>query len=44
MQDIDKRSMIWRMFISSTLEASVFIGQNYSDNLHSIENTRENLT
>ena len=27
MQDIDKRSMIWRMFMSSTLEASVFIGE-----------------
>ena len=25
MQDIDKRSLIWRMFMSSTLEASVFI-------------------
>ena len=32
------------MFMSSTVEASVFMGENYSDNLHSIENTRENLT
>ena len=39
MQDIDKRSMIWGMFMSSTLEASVFMGKNYSDNLHSIKNT-----
>ena len=30
--------------MSSTLEASVFMGKNYSDNLHSIKNTRENLT
>ena len=44
MQDIDKRSMIWGMFMSSTLEASVFMGNNYSDNLHSIKNTGENLT
>ena len=44
MQDIDKRSMIWRMFMSSTLEASVFMGKNYSDNLHSIKNTGEDLT
>ena len=36
MQDNDKRSMIWRMFMSSTVEASVFMGKNYSDNLHSI--------
>ena len=44
MQDIDKRSMIWRMFMSSTLEASVFMRKNYSDNLHSIKNTEENHT
>ena len=42
MQDIDKRSMIWGMFMSSTLEASVFMGKNYSDNLQSIKNTVEN--
>ena len=44
MQDIDKRSMIWRMFTSSTLEASVFMGKNYSENLHSIKNTGNDLT
>ena len=43
-QDIDKRSLIWRMFMSSTLEASVFMGKNYSENLHSIKNTGNNLT
>ena len=32
MQDSDKRSMIWEMLMSSTLEASVFMGKNYSDN------------
>ena len=41
MQDIDKRSLIWGMFMSSTLEASVFMGKNYSDNLHSIKNTED---
>ena len=30
--------------MSSTLEASVFMGKNYSDNLHSIKNTGQNLT
>ena len=30
--------------MSSTLEASVFMGKNYSDNLHSIRNTGEDLT
>ena len=36
-QDIDKRSVIRGMFMSSTLEASVFMGKNYSDNLHSVK-------
>ena len=44
MQDIDKRSMIWSMFMSSTVEASVFMGKNYSDNLHSVKNIGEDLT
>ena len=44
MQNIDKRSMIGRMFVSSALEASVFIGKNYSENLLSIKNTGNNLT
>ena len=44
MQDIDKRSIIWGMFMSSTLEASVFMGKNYSENLHSIKNTGKDLT
>ena len=44
MQDIDKRSVIWEMFMSSTLEASVCMGKNYSDNLHSIKNTGKIFT
>ena len=32
------------MFMSSTVEASVSMGKKYSDNLHSIKNTGENLT
>ena len=43
MQDIDKRSLNWGMFMSSTLEASVFMGKDYSENLHSIKNTGNNL-
>ena len=42
-KDSDKHSVIWRMFMSSTLQASAFLGKNYSDNLHSIKNT-EDLT
>ena len=37
MQDLDKRSIICGMCMSSTLEASVFMGKNYSENLHSIK-------
>ena len=43
-QDSNKHSVIWRMFMSSTLEASVFMGKNYLENLHSIKNTRKDLT
>ena len=32
------------MFMSLTMEASVFMGNNYADNLPSIKNIRENLT
>ena len=39
MQDIDKRSLIWGMFMSSTLEASLFMGKNYLENFHSFKNT-----
>ena len=44
MQYIDKRSMIWETFMSSTVEAPVFMGKNHSSNLHSIKNTDKNLT
>ena len=30
--------------MSSTVEASVFLGKNYLDNFHSIKNTVENFT
>ena len=42
-KDCDKHSVIWGMYMSSTLQASVFMEKNYSDNLHSIKNT-EDLT
>ena len=42
-KDSDKHSVLWGMFVSSTLQASVFMVKNYSDNLHSTKNT-EDLT
>ena len=41
MQDIDKHSLIWGWFMSSTLEASVFMGKSYSEISHSIKKYRE---
>ena len=43
-QDSNKHSLKWGMFMSSTLEASVFMWKNYIENLHSIKNTGNNLT
>ena len=43
-QDSNEHSLTWGMFMSSTLEASVFMGKNYSENLHSIKNPGKNLT
>ena len=43
-QDSNKHSSIWRMFMSSSLQASVFMGQNYLEILHSIKNTGKDLT
>ena len=33
--------MIWGMFMSSTLESSVFMGKNYLSNCQSIANTTD---
>ena len=43
-QDSNKHSLIWWMFMSSTLQTSVFMVKNNSDNLHSIRDTGNNLT
>ena len=40
---ISTNGMIWWLFMSSTSEASVFMGKNFSDNLHSTKNTGEDL-
>ena len=40
-KDGDKHSVIWGMFMSCTLQASVFMEKNYSDNWHSIKNTED---
>ena len=40
-KDSEKHTVIWRMFMSSTLRASVFMEKDYSDNWHSIKNTKD---
>ena len=40
-EDGEKHSVIWWMFMSGTLEASVFMGKEYSENLHSIKKTKD---
>ena len=40
-EDGEKYSVIWRMFMTVTLESAVFMGKNYSDNWHSIKNTKD---
>ena len=42
-EDSEQHSVIWWMFMSSTLQASVFMVKNWADNWHSIRNT-EDLT
>ena len=43
-QDSNKHSLIWRMFMTSTLEASIFRGKEYSENVRSIKKSGNNLT
>ena len=40
-EDSEKHSVTWRMFMSSTLQSSVFMVKNCSDNWHSIKNTKD---
>ena len=37
----EKHSVICGMFMSVTFESAVFMGKNYSDNWHSIKNTKD---
>ena len=37
----EKHSVLWGMFMSSTLEPSVFMGKNCSGNWQSIKNTKD---
>ena len=40
-EDNEEHSVIWGMFMSSTLQASVFMVKNYSDKQHSIKNSND---
>ena len=40
-EDSEEHSEIWRMFMSLTLQACVFMWKNCSDNWHSIKNSKD---
>ena len=40
-EDGEKHSMIWRMFMTVTMESAVFMGKNYLNNFQSIVNTTD---
>ena len=39
MKGTDKNSLIWAIFMTSSMHAAIFLGKGYSENLHSIRNT-----
>ena len=41
LQNVEKHSMIWGMFMSVTMESAVFMGKNYLKNCQSIVNTTD---
>ena len=43
-EDSEEHSVIWGMFMSAALQASVFMEKNYFDILHSIKNTGKDRT
>ena len=38
MEDLDVKTLIWRIFVSVTQQAAVHLGNDYLDNLHSTKN------
>ena len=38
MEDLDVNTILWRMFMSVTLQAVVHLGNGYAEHLHSIKN------
>ena len=40
-EDGEKHSMIWRMFVTVTMESAVWMGKNYLNNCQSIANTTD---
>ena len=43
-EGIVKNSLIWRIFMTSSLHAAIFLGKGYSENLRSIRNTGQKPT
>ena len=43
-EGIDKNSLIWVIFMTSSVHATIFLGKDHSENLHSIRNTGQKPT
>ena len=43
-EGVDENSLIWGIFMTSSLHAAIFLGKGYSENLHSIRNTGQKPT
>ena len=41
MLDIDVNALMWRMFMSTTMDAAVHLGEDYEENLRSTRNAND---
>ena len=39
MEEIEKHSLLWGLFLTSSMHAPIFLGKGYSENLRSVRNT-----
>ena len=37
--EVERHSLIWRIFMTSSMQAAIFLGKDYFENLHSVRNT-----
>ena len=37
--EVERHSLIWGLFMTSSMQAAIFLGKDYFENLHSVRNT-----